>query len=206
MYEVEIRFVVEEAAEAFELLPFFQRSLGSPKSWTTDIIGKQLFEAGKLLRMGAVEDEKRRHFLGYKAEDVGKIANVRQEWGEEITSGIRGGRILPQIGIFEDFASASDVRAALNEEGYSAFMTFSGEDRLGYEEDLRLHTKLCSCSAILGDKLLIELEMEAATLAEAREAEKLLLALASDYHIFERLVRDEPPTMLYRIYQAKGWI
>jgi hypothetical protein len=40
--------------------------------------------------------------------------------------------------------------------------------------------------------------MGASSLAEARAAEAQLQAIAEEYHLTERLFRDEPPTLLYQ--------
>ena len=198
-YEIEIRFCVEQAAEAFALLPFLEASLGAPKVWSTDIMGRAIYESGRLLRLGRVPPTGHtRYYLGYKGPDLGTFANLRQEWGEEITNGIVGSAILPTVGLADRYATPAAVVDALTDAGYTPFMGFAGVDRLGYYAPLAVHTKLCQCEAILDHQFLIELEMSAPSLEKARAAERRLQELAEEYGITNRLFRDEPPTMLYQ--------
>ena len=198
-YEIEIRFCVEQAAEAFALLPFLEASLGAPKVWATDIVGRAVYEAGQLLRLGRVPPiGNTRYYLGYKGPDLGTFANLRQEWGEEITGGIIHSAILSTLGLTDSYATHTAVIDALTGAGYTPFMGFAGVDRLGYYAPLQVHTKLCQCEAILDQQFLIELEMSAASLEEARAAEVRLQEIAEEYHITDRLFHDEPPTMLYK--------
>jgi hypothetical protein len=198
-YEIEIRFCVASPAEAYALLPFFEQSLRAPKNWATDIIGCELYKAGRLLRLGrTLAADRTRYSLGYKGPDLGTIANIRQEWGEEITDGIQASAILPMVGLAADYPTYTAVIDALYSAGYTPFMNFAGVDRLGYYAPLDLHTKLCQCEAILDQQYLIELEMSATSLEEARTAETRLQALAEEYHLTDRLFRAEPPTMLYQ--------
>ena len=53
-YEVEIRFRVDNEEAAYVLLPFLAESLRAPTTWSTDILGRQLYAAGELLRIGRV--------------------------------------------------------------------------------------------------------------------------------------------------------
>ena len=198
-YEIEIRFCVEQAAEAFALLPFLEASLGAPKVWSTDIVGRAIYESGRLLRLGRVPPTGHtRYFLGYKGPDLGTFANLRQEWGEEITTGIVGSAILPTVGLADSYPTHTAVVDALTGAGHTPFMGFAGVDRLGYYAPLAVHTKLCQCEAILDHQFLIELEMSAPSLEKARAAERRLQELAEEYGITNRLFRDEPPTMLYQ--------
>jgi hypothetical protein len=197
-YEIEIRFCVAQPAEAFALLPFLEESLGAPKLWATEIVGRDLYESGRLLRVGRVPPTgNSRYYLGYKGPDLGTLANIRQEWGEEITDGIEQSAILAQLSLAGPSSRAAIIDA-LNLSGYTPFMAFAGVDRLGYYAPLDLHTKLCQCEAILDQQYLIELEMSATSLQEAHAAEMRLQEIAEEYGLLERLFRDEPPTMLYK--------
>jgi hypothetical protein len=192
-YEVEIRFCAERAAAAYDLLPFLADSLGPEKSWATAIWGRELYEAGRLLRIGQVPAQAARHYyLGYKGIEEGTFANIRQEWGEEITHGAANSAILAQLGITGDYATADAVRDALNAAGYTPFMDFSGVDRLGHVAALDVHTKLMRCPKILGEAVMVELELTAATKAEALAAEARLQQIATAYGLLEHLVRAEP--------------
>lgn len=204
-YEIEIRFLVDQVEDAFALLPFLQASLGDKKPWSTEILSQSIFDDGRLLRIGRVPPENSRHYyLGYKDVDVGTFANIRREWGEEITNGAGESAILAVLGIPGAFGSPHAVSQALAAAGYHPFMAFSGADRLGFVEPLRLHTKAMWCPAILGDRVLIELEMSATSLADAYAAEETLRQLADQYYLTTRLVRAEPPTMLYHTMRKRG--
>lgn len=198
-YEIEIRFCVDQPEEAYTLLPFLEGSLGAPKVWATEIMGRTIYEAGRLLRLGRVPPTGSiRSYLGYKGPDVGTVANIRQEWGEEITNGIAESAILAQLGLAGSHGTRTAIIDLLQGAGYEPFMGFAGIDRLGYYAPLHLHTKLCQCEAILDQQFLIELEMSATSLADALTAEARLQEIAEEYRITERLLRDEPPTMLYQ--------
>lgn len=200
MYEVEIRFCVPTAEEAYRLLPFLAASLGPEKPWYTQIIGREIYEAGKLLRMGYVPpDGSGRTYLGYKAMDEGTFANIRQEWGEEVTDGAAASIILAQLGLPTTSPSPTALREQLAVAGHTPFMDFAGVDRQGYVPALDVHTKLMRCPKILGDQLMVELELTAASKAEAGLAEEKLRQLAVEYAITDRLIREEPPTLLYQV-------
>lgn len=198
-YEVEIRFVVDTPAEAFSLLPFLEESLRQPKSWSTQIIGESIFTDGRLLRIGqVVGDKEEKRYMGYKGPDVGTFANIREEWDEEVTHGTSKSEILAAVGLSGSFGSLDAIFAALAEAGHHPFMGFSGVDQLGFYAPLSVHTKLCRCADIVDDGVLVELEMAAETLEEAKAAEAKLQEIARKYDLIERLDPDEPPTMLYK--------
>ncbi|MBX3012064.1 MAG: hypothetical protein KF832_11185 [Caldilineaceae bacterium] len=198
-YEIEIRFCVDRPEEVFALLPFFESSLGAPKVWSTEILGRPLYESGRLLRLGLVPPTgPTRYYLGYKGPDLGTLANIRAEWDKEITNGIQDSTMLTTLGLESSYADVTTLQAALTQAGHTPFMGFAGVDRLGYYAPLGLHTKLCQCEAILDQQYLIELEMSATSLAEARAAEAHLQAIAEEYGLLDRLFREEPPTLLYQ--------
>ncbi len=199
-YEVEIRFCTSTAEEAYALLPFLLASLGAEKAWFTEILGRKLYDAGKLLRIGRVPPTgDARYYLGYKEIDEGTFANIRLEWGEEITSGAPASPILAILGIEEPLATPQAVLERLQQAGHTPFMDFAGVDRQGYDPTLGLHTKLMRCPKILGDQFMVELELSATSPAEARAAEEKLQQIAVDYGIVDRLLRAEPPTLLYQV-------
>ena len=201
-YEIEIRFRVAQVAEAYQLLPFLAENLGQERPWHTDIIGRPIYEAGRLLRVAKVpSDDSTRTFIDYKGPDLGlelgTIANIRFELGEEITGGLAKSAILQEIGIAGDFATADEVDQALRDAGHQPFMSFTGIDRLGVYEPLDLQLKAMTCPKILGDDVLIELEFGATSTSEARAEALKLEQIVDEYGIRNRLFRDEPPTMLY---------
>ena len=204
-YEVEIRFRVPSAAAAFTKLPFLEGSLGPEKSWYTCILGRSIYDAGKLLRIGYVPPTgDSRMFLGYKGIDEGTFANIRQEWGEEITEGTTASTILANLGMTETFSSPKILLDHLATHGHTAFMDFSGVDRQGYVPALDVHTKLMRCPKILGNDVMVELELATTSLVEAHRAEQKLQQIATQYGITEQLIREEPPTLLYQVSFGSG--
>jgi hypothetical protein len=205
-YEVEIRFCAANAAEAYALLPFLAASLGPEKAWSTQILGRALYTAGHLLRVGrsVLPTGADRYYLGYKGLDEGHFANIRQEWGEEITTGAPASVILARLGIDAAFATPQAVIEGLEQAGHTPFMDFTGVDRLGHDATLGVDTKLMRCPKILGDQVLVELELGATSYAEALAAEQQLQALAERYQITDRLLRAEPPTLLYGVTFPQG--
>ena len=198
-YEIEIRFRMDTEGAAYDLLPFLEESLGQPASWSTDILGRSIYDDGRLLRIGRVPTPQgMRLFLGAKGPDVGRFANIRQEWGEEISDGVARSAILAQLGIDGHFATSQAVEDALTAAGHLPFMSFSGVDRLGFYAPLDLHTKISRCEKIVGDDVLIELELAADSLEAASKAEEKLRAIAQEYGIINCLFRAEPPTLLFQ--------
>lgn len=199
-YEVEIRFLTATPEEAYRILPFLEASLGAEKTWATAIYGRGIYERGRLLRVGQVPATDPAHiYLGYKEIDEGTFANIRQEWGEEITQGATDSAILAKIGIPHAIASATAIIDQLQQAGHHPFMDFAGVDRLGHVPTLGLHTKLMRCPKILGTQLMVELEMTADSIESAHAAEEQLRQLAHDYQLTDRLIRAEPPTLLYQV-------
>ncbi len=201
-YEIEIRFRVTQVEEAYDLLPFLAANLGQERPWYTEIIGRPIYEEGRLLRVAKVpSDDGTRAFIGYKGPDLGSdmgtIANIRYELGEEMTRGLTNSAIMQEIGIAGDFATADDVFQALTDAGHQPFMAFAGVDRLGVYEPLNLQLKAMTCPKILGDDVLIELEFGAASVSAARTEAIKLEQIVDEYGVRDRLFRDEPPTMLF---------
>jgi len=198
-YEIEIRFLADSAEAAFRQLPFLEATLGPEKAWNTDIYGRAIYESGKLLRIGHVSATDGAHYyLGYKGADEGATANIRQEWGEEITEGTAASTILRKLDIQDSLDSPMAIITRLKQAGYLPFMGFTGVDRLGYDRRLGVETKLMRCPKILGDQVMIELEYAAHSLTVAFEAEQKLIQIAKEYHIMDQLVHAEPPTLLYQ--------
>ncbi len=204
LYEIEIRFQVATPAAAFARLPFLQESLGPEKSWSTAIFGKEIYNAGKLLRIGHVPPTgNRRTYLGYKEVDEGTFANIRREWGEEITGGVVASPILRGLGITDALPTPQAVHDRLVAAGHHPFMSFSGVDQQGYVPALRVHTKLMRCPQILGDAVMVELEQTATTKDAALRAEAALQQLAEEHNLTAELIRAEPPTLLHRATFAR---
>lgn len=196
-YEVEFRCHFADRGEAFEKIPFLARGLQGRCTWETAIYGPEYFKSGLLLRTAAVVDGKGpRYYIGWKGSDTGKFANIRQELDGEIGSA-SSQAILRYFGGKTNPGTLAEVSRELERLGYHRFMSFSGEDASGYYQPLDLHLKIMYCETLRWP-LIVEIEKTAATLQEASQREEELFALSRELGLEERVVRDEPPTLLYQ--------
>ncbi|TCL68505.1 hypothetical protein EDC14_101345 [Hydrogenispora ethanolica] len=202
-YEVETRFYFSGPAEAFAVLPFGDSALTRTYRWRTVHYSPALFQRDEILRIGYLESESGpKVLLGWKGPDRGKLINIREELDEDVSGEIAESRILAKIGGRSAGGSAAAVAAELERLGHRPFMEFSGENRVGYDEPLGLHLKLSHCQT-LRHSWLFEIEKTAATLAEVPRREAELLAFIEQYRLAERVVRAEPPTLLYEASQGR---
>jgi hypothetical protein len=196
--EVETRFRFNDQAEALEILPFIAACFNRNNRWTTVHFGADLFGKDLILRIGeSYRETGNQLFLGWKGPDRGSFANVREELDEEITVGIAASQILTLMGGEPDQPSAGAVARELVRLGHEPFMEFTGENLFGFYEPLRLHLKLLYCP-ILAHPCLLEIEKTATGNAEALELERELLAFTRQHRLEDRVVREEPPTLLSR--------
>ncbi len=197
LYEVEVRCHFNDADEVYQTLPFLNSCLEHEATWVTAFYGLELFQSGQLLRAGeAVIDKETRHFLGWKGPDIGKFANIRQELHEEITSGITNSAILKHLGGNDNVGSSDEVIQELERLGYDRFMSFGGIDLTGYYEPYGISLKLMNCE-MLKWPLLVEIEKTANNEEEAIRCEEALRKLCGQFQLQGRLVREEPPSLLY---------
>jgi hypothetical protein len=202
-YEVEFRCHFKDEAEAYRALPFLQPSLTRRVEWVTAFYGLELFRSGRLLRIADVTSDKiTGYYLGWKGQDIGRFANIRQEIDEDITSGIVNSAILDILGGKHSFAGKQEIIREMERLGHRRFMSFEGINITGHYAPLGLSLKLMPC-AVLKWPLMVEIERTVATGAEAIQCEKDLYDLCSQYHLEDRVVRDEPPTLLYESLQKK---
>jgi hypothetical protein len=201
-FEVEIRCHFDTPDEAYTTLPFLKPSLSLEQGWKADFYGLEFFRSGKLLRIaGDVMGNESASFLGWKGPDTGKFANIRQEMDEEITCGITDSSILKLLGGKTGFASQPEVALELERLGFQRFMSFKGADLRGHYEPLGVGLKLMRCDALKWP-LLVELEKMAPTAEEALLAEKALFEISERFHLQSRLLREEPPTLLYQALRS----
>ena len=204
-FEVEIRFYFYSYGEAYKKIPFLQACLQNEDTWITTFYGHELFKSGQLLRIGNVyyyEGEK--WYLDWKGPDVGEFANIRQELVEDITAGIVNSAILKIIGGNEGSKTPNEVINELHRLGHYEFMLFRGRSNIGRYEPSRIDVKLMFCP-MLKYPLMVEFEKTAATEEEAKQCESELLDLSKNLGIQERLVKEEPPTLLYAMtFSEKG--
>jgi len=196
-YEVEIRCRFREAGEAYQILPFLKASLDREIEWSTRHYGLELFRVGQLLRMSEVNrDGRLGHFLGWKGEDTGTTANIREEIEEEISEGNNHSGVMQKIGGNPDIPTPEAARRELERLGHREFTAFHGHNLLGYDRTLGIATKLMNCPD-LSVPCLVELEKTAATPEETLHRQAELIEIVRKFNLEKRLVREEPPTLLY---------
>ena len=200
--EVETRFHFKNVNEAYEMIPFLKESLSSTNHWETHHFGLELFEKDQILRVGKNirNNNEPQFYLGWKGPDHGKLVNIREEIDEEITSGIKDSAILALLGGTSSLATAESVTDEINRLDYHLFMSFSGHNKLGYYEPDGLHLKLMQCP-ILEWPILVEIEKTAQDLDEAFKLEGEILEITGKLQLKDRLVRKEPPTLLFETLQ-----
>jgi hypothetical protein len=198
-FEVEIRCHFDSQDQAFELLSFLRTCLQgrTPVPWVTRFFGLPLFKSGQLLRVAEVAQAGQAHrYLGWKGPDLGRFANIRQEIDEEFTTGIVNSTVLRQLGGTERYLTANGVVEELERIGHVQFMAFQGKDLTGYDPERDLKVKLMTCP-VLKWPVIVELEKTADTEQAARRLEDDLRELSNRFALVNRLVRKEPPTLLY---------
>lgn len=198
-YEVETRFYFNSTVEAFAALPFLEPSLTDHSKWQTYHYGLTLYHQDQVLRVGKLvkNNNPTQFFLGWKGADTGVFANIREEIDEEITNGITNSAILAMLGGKSTHQSKEEVINELVRLNHSEFMRFSGENRLGYYEPLQLSLKLMFCDN-LQYPLLVEIEKSTSDYKLVQTLEAELQELAERYSLTQRVVHDEPPTLLYK--------
>ena len=203
-FEVEMRCHFQDPAEAYDTLPFLKSSIEREIGWVTRHYGLELFKAGQVLRMSEViRPDGLQRYLGWKGPDIGTIANIRQEIEEDITNGINGSVVLKTVGGNSDISTPEAAEQELARLGHGEFMSFHGRNLLGYDKDLGIATKLMNCPD-LSWQFLVELEKMARTEKEARQCEVELQELCVKFGLVNRLIREEPPTLLYTKKFGKG--
>jgi hypothetical protein len=197
-FEVEIRCHFESQEAAYTVLPFLHDCLQSQSvPWVSRIFGLSVFKSGQLLRVAeVVRHGKSQYYLGWKGPDVGQFANIRREIDEECTHGIVDSAILRKFGADGDAGTPDAAARKLEELGHKEFMSFSGSDLAGYDKSLGVSAKLMVCP-VLRWPVLVELEKMASTEQEAIQREAELRELSLGFRLQSRLVREEPPTLLY---------
>lgn len=197
-YEVEIRFWLNDLSHIWKKLPFLKELEWKTEIWHTEMLGVRLFNAGELLRISKIKHGSQdRLFLGWKGVDKGKLANIRDELGEEITNGITSSSILPIVGVSNTVHETSgSVISALETSGLSSFMSFSGENLVASDPIKEIQYKIMQCSDIRYNPL-VEVEKIAKSLEEAFIFEKELQQFTIKNDLEQFIIHEEPPTLLY---------
>ncbi len=197
MFEVEIRCHFDNRDDAYSSLPFLSSCLQHEMIWDSSIYGLSLFKSGRVLRISkTIIDKEAKLFLGLKEMDIGEFANIRQETDEDITNGIANSAILKTLGGKEKIKIPGEAIQELKRLGYRLFMSYQGNDIFGHYEPFNIHLKLMYCQ-VLKWPLLVELEKMAKTEVEAKQCEKELRKLCSQFRLEDHIVKEEPPTLLY---------
>jgi hypothetical protein len=197
-FEVEIRYYFNDAEEAYRRLPFLKSSFDREITWTTRHYGLDLFKKDLILRISDMTRANGlQHSLGWKGRDIGKYANIREEVDEDISHGIIDSTVLKLLGGNADIPSPENVARELDRLGHLEFMSFHGRNLLGYDKSLGIATKLMNCPDI-NWPCIVEIEKTAHTEPEAVECEIDLMGISRKFSVGNRLVRAEPPTLLYR--------
>ncbi|MFP4661177.1 MAG: hypothetical protein ACLFPF_03215 [Halanaerobiales bacterium] len=199
IYEVETRFTFDSKEEAFEAVPFLKKSLNKEIVWKTSHYGLDLFKKDIILRLSRAEiGDKIIKSLGYKEKDIGEYLNIRKEYGEKITDGIKDSFIMDILHGERTFTSPDEVEDELNKLGYDIFMSFEGRSIIGKYQPLDLQLKLMYCQA-LKYPLLLEIEKEAHTYSEIQPMIIDIKDFIKRYNLADRVVQKEPPTLLYEV-------
>jgi hypothetical protein len=196
-YEVEIRCHFDSADEAYRTIPFLRACLKHEMVWTSGIYGEEFFKAGKLLRMSKTTiDGRTEYYMGRKGEDTGTFANIREEIDEVITNGVTDSRILEKLGSQNRTLPRNKISAELKKQGYQRFMSWRGVDLLGDYPPLGVSMKLMTCRTLKWP-VLVEIEKSAYIKEEALVRENELRQFCDRFELNDRMVREEPPTLLY---------
>lgn len=195
--EAEIRCHFDSSADAYKIIPFLHSCLCHEMVWSSGIYGQEYFKAGKLLRMSKTTvDGKTKYYLGWKGCDTGTFANIREEIDEVITEGITDSEILKKLGSQNRTQSHKAISAELNLLGHHKFMSFRGYDLFGDYKPLDVSMKLLTCRSLKWP-ILLEIEKTAKTREDALIKEAELHDFCDRFNLHDRLVKDEPPTLLY---------
>jgi adenylate cyclase class IV len=201
IYEVETRLNFSNPAQVWDRLPMFQPLMNNHAvEWDTIHYGPALFQTDQILRINhTVRQGKPGASLGWKGPDQGKSVNIRIEIEEDITGGIRDSKILTKLSGKKCFDSSTAVASELIELGHCKFMEYSGRNLTGEYEPQGFQLKLMLVSnPALRYPMLLEIEKTAHSLAEALEYEGEINEFIRRYRLEDRIVREEPPMLLFQ--------
>ena len=196
-YEVEIRCHFDSVEEAYNKIPFLRACLKHEMVWFSGIYGEEFFKSGKLLRMSKTTiDGETKYFMGWKGEDNGIFANIREEIDEVVTNGVTDSRILEKLGSQNRTLPRNKISAELKKLGHRRFISWRGIDLFGEYKPLGVSMKLMTCRTLKWP-VLVEIEKSAYTKEDALLKENELRAFCDRFGLHDRLVREEPPTLLH---------
>jgi len=198
VFEVETRFSFKDREEAFRAVPFLEENLSGRMDWSSAFYGIDIFRSGRLLRKSEVTvDGRTMHFICWKGEDFGGLINIRPEITEEVTAGIVGSGVMTVLGGPADLEGPDRAVREMERLGHESFMSFAGTDFFGYFEPLDIYLKLMICP-YLDNPILVEIEKIAETEQDAARFEADIIRICEGLGLRDRLIREEPPAMLYK--------
>ncbi len=198
VYEIEFRCHFASIEEAMRTVPLLHPVLAKAYTWVDTYYGPPLFLSGQVLRISeVVEAGKIRRFLGWKGVDTGVFANLRAELNEEITQGVAGSAIMEWLSGEKREYAQTDIVPELKRLGYRRFMSYAGDNLYGKYFPQAMNIKLMHCAELRWPYLL-EIEKIARDLAEAQAFEIELNRFCSRLGLEQRVVREEPGTLLYQ--------
>jgi hypothetical protein len=160
--------------------------------WYSGIYGEEFFKAGRLLRMSKTTvDGRTEYYMGWKGEDTGTFANIREEIDEVVTNGVTDSRILEKLGSQNTTLSRNKISAELKKLGYQRFMSWRGADLFGDYKPLDVSMKLMTCRTLKWP-VLVEIEKSAKSKKEALVRENELSAFCDRFGLNDRLVGKNP--------------
>jgi adenylate cyclase class IV len=200
IYEVETRLSFSNPAQVWDRLPMFKPLINQAVEWNTIHYGPTLFHTDQILRINhTIQQGKSSSSLGWKGPDQGKSVNIRLEMEEDITRGIQNSEILARLDGQKCFDSVAAVASGLMQLGHCKFMEYSGNNLTGEYKPQGFHLKLMLASnPALRYPLLLEIEKTAHSLAEALEYEREINEFVRRYRLEDRMIREEPPTLLFQ--------
>ncbi len=197
IFEVESRFKFKNKEEIFKALPFVEKSITQKVIWETTHYGLDLFKEDIVLRISNNEyNNNSVTSLAYKEADLGEGINIRREYREMITNDFNESHIVNILGGKKELKNSNQIIKELESLGHRKFMSFHGESYVGKYEPLNVDLKIMYCSQ-LKYPLLIEIEKAAADLKDAELKSRELMKLIKEYDLIHRLIKKEPPTLLF---------
>jgi len=201
IYEVETRFYFKNEAEVYKLLPFVKDSFQKNIIWETWHFGENLHKEDIILRLNKsiVNNNKIYYMLCFKEKDISEsnLINIRKEYEEDISDGFISNIYANNLKGECTLLNKDNVMLKLSILGYSEFMSFSGRSLIGFLDDWKLSIKLMFCKFI-EFPVILEIEREAKTKNDISQLIYELMEFSNKYNLINRIVNDEPPTLLYK--------
>lgn len=219
-YEVETRFCFNTKDELLDIFPILKNITFTKVIWNTTILKNELFNQDIQLRFSEVcINEKKHYYLGYKDKDIGNFCNIRKELDEEIkdfsnfySKSIILKKIL-KIQNLQDKLKIKDYYEFLNYLNFlnlDKFLFFEGESELASialskffseKENKKIEKQRLNLKILYSKQIkypiLFEIELMADNEKQAFFYETLLRKVVDEYNLGSKIIRKEPPTIVY---------